>query len=88
MQEASDDSDSDSDDEWANETFVEMPETKVKKLSETVFEESDSDSEYDEESDTEKQPSTSRRKQLGLQMSQKDRLISMLQTKKDGTKAL
>ena len=52
LQEASDDSESDSDDEWDNETFVDMPEMKVNKRSVTVFEESESYSESDEESDS------------------------------------
>ena len=58
MQQASDD-DSGSDDEWANATFAEITETKVKKRHKKAFEDldsdSDSDSESDEESDTEKE---------------------------------
>ena len=64
MQGASEDFEIGSDNDGAHETFDRMPELQEKKSRETVLEESYRNSENDEESDTEKQPSASRRKRV------------------------
>ena len=50
FQEVSEDYEIDSDDEWDNGIFVDMPELKVKKRRETVFEELYNESDSYEES--------------------------------------
>ena len=53
LQERSDESDINSDDEWDAKTFVDIIELQVKKRRTTAFSDLDSDSEFNDERDTE-----------------------------------
>ena len=66
LQEVLDESESGSNDEESDEFFDSIPDFQVKKRREVVLECSDSDSEFDKESDTEQQLLTSSRKIVRL----------------------